>query len=316
MQKMSPGMRVVLLAIGALVVVGALAYFFLFRGSSDSASRAEQARQRALAVQLAGKPPIEIPDVVGEVFVTAKEDLDRAGLAWEVVGPVRGFHTNYVASQSPAAGTRVLNTGAPLVDLTLRKNPGQPQHGEPEQHSLEPGTLIKLYTGPASGVTTSTPAPTTTAVAPTTSTRRATTTAPRTTTTTARPATTTTAAPTPKFTTTVSTSPQTPVRPPAFVIPGAKKELVGELPLPRRAALLLRYVSKHRKPTDKVVKHWLVQHAWIVAGARFGWWHGEQALLTLIRVDHQVERQWKIGYKSERVAQRALAFVRAHEAKR
>jgi hypothetical protein len=99
------------------------------------------------------------------------------------------------------------------------------------------------------------------------------------------------------------------------VLPDGKRERVGELALPRRAALLLAYVRTHRRPTTQVVKHWLVQHAWITTGARFGWWHGDQALQTLIRADNVVEARWGIGYRSEAVAREALAFVRAHEAR-
>ena len=58
------------------------------------------------------------------------------------------------------------------------------------------------------------------------------------------------------------------------------------------------------------MRHWLYQHAWIVTGARFGWWHGAQALQTLIAVDRQLERQWGIGGKSQAVANAALEQVR------
>ncbi len=48
-----------------------------------------------------------------------------------------------------------------------------------------------------------------------------------------------------------------------------------------------------------------------MTGARFGWWHGAEALEVLIRVDGQVQARWKIGKKSEAAARRALATVRA-----
>jgi hypothetical protein len=106
-------------------------------------------------------------------------------------------------------------------------------------------------------------------------------------------------------------------RPPAFLLAGnAHRERAGELPLPVRADKLMRYVHAHAKPTDKVVKHWLVQHAWITAGARFGWWHGAQALQTLIATDRLVEAEWGIGYRSEALARAALAYVHAHEVNR
>ena len=81
------------------------------------------------------------------------------------------------------------------------------------------------------------------------------------------------------------------------------------MPLTERALLLRTWVAKHRHPTAANVHHWLYQHAWIVTGARFGWWHGADALRTLIVVDREVQRLWKIGNRSERVAENALAEV-------
>jgi len=79
--------------------------------------------------------------------------------------------------------------------------------------------------------------------------------------------------------------------------------------LPARALRLQHWVAGRPK-TGANVRHWLYQHAWIVTGARFGWWHGAEALQTLIAVDQQVERQWGIGGKSQAVAKAALAQVR------
>ena len=92
---------------------------------------------------------------------------------------------------------------------------------------------------------------------------------------------------------------------------GAPAEPLREPPLTLRAKRLERWLATHRKPTSANVNHWLYQHEWIVTGARFGWWRGAQALETLIRVDEQVQRRWKIGAKSEAAARRALAVVRA-----
>jgi hypothetical protein len=85
------------------------------------------------------------------------------------------------------------------------------------------------------------------------------------------------------------------------------------MPLPQRAELLLRYLRTHKKLTKKVAHHWLVQHAWVATGARFGWWHGAEALQTLIAADRLAEARWGVGYTNETIARRALAFVQAHE---
>ena len=93
-------------------------------------------------------------------------------------------------------------------------------------------------------------------------------------------------------------------------MPGAKTEPMDEAPLTTRANNLDTWLSTHRKPTNENVSYWLYQHAWIVTGAHLGWWHGTQALETLIAVDRKVERYWGIGKRSERVARAALAEVR------
>ena len=99
-------------------------------------------------------------------------------------------------------------------------------------------------------------------------------------------------------------------RPAAFHVPGAPKEPLDEIPLPARARRLEAWLTLDRGPTAANQRHWLYQHAWIVTGARFGWWHGAEALNVLIRVDRRVESQWAIGYRSEAVARGALAAVR------
>ena len=99
-------------------------------------------------------------------------------------------------------------------------------------------------------------------------------------------------------------------RPPAFHVPGAPKEPLDEIPLPARARRLEAWLTLDRGPTAGNQRHWLYQHAWIVTGARFGWWHGAEALDALIRVDRRIESQWAIGYRSEAVARGALAAVR------
>jgi len=97
-------------------------------------------------------------------------------------------------------------------------------------------------------------------------------------------------------------------RPPAFTVKNAPKEPLDEIALPTRALRLEAWVAgKPRNASN--VQHWLYQHAWIVTGAKFGWWHGAQALQTLIRVDQRVQRQWGIGAKSEAVARATLAQV-------
>jgi hypothetical protein len=100
-------------------------------------------------------------------------------------------------------------------------------------------------------------------------------------------------------------------RPAAFDVPGAPTEPLDEIALPVRARRLDAWLTAGRGPTAANQRHWLYQHAWIVTGANFGWWHGAEALRLLIRVDRRIESQWGIGYRSEAVARRALAAAEA-----
>jgi hypothetical protein len=100
-------------------------------------------------------------------------------------------------------------------------------------------------------------------------------------------------------------------RPPAFVVHGAPKEPLDEIPLTTRARRLSAWLTTSRRPTAANQHYWLYQHAWIVTGARFGWWHGATALRVLIAVDRRVESQWGIGRQSETVARGALGAVEA-----
>jgi cell division protein FtsN len=204
-----------------------------------------------------------------------------------VAGSVHGYSSNRVVTQSPAAGTRVVDTGAPTVTLRLVRGPYE-QLGQPADNSPYSGTAIRLA-GLAS-VTKPAAKPKT---------------APK-----AKPAAKPKAKPTatpakPK----AASKPKLTARPPAFTVKGAPKEPLDEMPLTARAERLEAWVASKPK-TSANVRHWLYQHAWIVTGAKFGWWHGAEALQTLIRVDQHVEREWGIGAKSEAVAQAALAQVR------
>ena len=107
----------------------------------------------------APKPPLVVPDLHGQAFVFAKGALEDAGFAWRVVGSVHGYAANTVVSQSPAAGTRVLDTGAPPITLTLRRNADYPQTGRAEDLSpyqasaLQPADLAAAV-GPEHPATT------------------------------------------------------------------------------------------------------------------------------------------------------------------
>jgi hypothetical protein len=252
-----------------------------------SATLAVGAAKRMAAVPQGAPAPVPVatvvvPDVTGQAFVFAKGTLEDTGLAWKVVGSVHGYAVNKVAKQTPAPGTKLKDTGAPTITITLART-SYAETGEPEDVSPYFGTSVQPI-----GLPKPTPAPAPTpAVTP----------AP--------------AAPKPVAAKPKPTAPATTAkRVPDFVVAGAPAEPQKELPLPQRAKLLSAWLKTHGK-TRKNVRHFLYQHSWIVTGAKFGWWHGAEALRELIAADHAAQQRWGIGRKSELVARAALAKVQA-----
>jgi hypothetical protein len=241
---------------------------------------------QTVASQVAKPTLLTVPDVRGKAYVFAKGILQDSGLAWRVQGAVQGYAANSVVYQSPRAGARVVDTGAPTVTLRLSKNSAYGERGLPENEAPYTGTrILSLSEWRAEHeqpqATTST-SPTTTA-----------TTTPTTTETQPAP------------------EPAEP-RKPDFEVRGAPAEPTDELTLPARARMLSRRMDAMSKPTDRLVNYWLYQHAWIVTGARFGWHDGAEALRILIQVDQSLVRRFDFGARSEVVARRALAYVEAN----
>lgn len=239
-------------------------------------------------------PELTVPSVTGQAFVFAKGMLEDSGFAWRVVGSVHGYAGNQVIAQSPAAGTRVVDTGAPTIVVNLVRGK-YAENGAPEDTPSYTGTAVKL-----AGLTEPTAHKVKTAPKPAPKKPAAKTPAPKTAT--KKPATKRDKAPAKRA-----------ARPPAFESPRAPKEPLDEIPLTERADKLAAWIDSHPRKTNRNVQRWLYQHAWIVTGAKFGWWHGDQALVKLIAVDQKVEGIWGIGGKSEKVARAALAKVRRQE---
>jgi PASTA domain len=254
------------------------------------------------------RPTLLVPDIRGQAFVFAKGILEDGGFGWRVTAGARGYATNVVVSQEPAAGTVVEDTGAPTVKLTMRRGT-YPEHGTPQDSSPYAGTSIVL------------PKSASAPVAKKTAIRKRVVARPKTA---AKPKATRVSPTAPKHKVAVrhrakvaakpkiaANSTAARSRPPAFVVPGARKEPLNEIPLTQRAKKLETWIGQGRKPTNANVRFWLYQHAWIVAGAELGWWHGASALRTLIRVDKRVEARWGVGSRSESIARAALAQVEA-----
>ena len=267
-------------------------FVFLFATAAVTFAAGKQIASnpaKKAAAAPAAPPTLVVPDVRNQAFVFAKGSLEDGGFAWRVAGSVHGFAANTVTAQSPAAGVRVIDTGAPLVTVTLLRNARYAEHGAPEDASLLRGTKIQLADIPASPVVPARPAKA------------------------AKPAVKKAAPLTPPKVAPPKKQKRAAVtkRPPAFVVPGARKEPLNELPLPDRARLLGRFIEANPRPTNANVKRWLYQHEWIVVGAKLGWWHGAEALRILIGVDAKAQTRWGVGSRSAEVARRALAGVEA-----
>ena len=266
-----------IVALTAILVLGSATISFAAESQFGAATTPNE-------VTVAPPQLVTIPDVRGQAYVFAKGTLEEGGFAWRVAGAVQGYPANTVVSQVPAAGTHVVDTGMPIIQLGLARNGSYAQEGAPENTSPYDGTAIKLPGRPKPAAK---PAPRPKPVA--------------------KPKPKPVAKPKLK----PAAKPKPTVRPEAFQVAGAPAEPRDEAPLTTRAKRLERWLATHRNPTTANVNHWLYQHEWIVTGARFGWWRGAQALQILIRVDEQVQRQWKIGSNSEAAARRALTAVRA-----
>jgi hypothetical protein len=221
-------------------------------------------------------PTVTVPDITGQAFVFAKGTLEDDGLAWKVAGTVQGYAANKVAKQSPTAGTKLRDTGAPTITVTLQRT-SYPEQGEPEDVSPYFGTSVQPVGLPK---TPAVPTPAPAVPAPKA------------------------AAPAPK----VAAKPA--ARTPDFVVDGAPKEPQTEMPLPQRAHLLSAFIASHAKSRANV-RHFLYQNSWIVTGAKFGWSHGADALRELIAADRTAQQRWGLGRKSELVARATLAKVEA-----
>jgi len=254
-------------ALAAAVLLGTAAL-------TAAAARTATPPKGATAEAAAQAATLVVPDVRHQAYVFAKGALEQSGFAWRVEGTVQGYAANVVVSQTPAAGSRVVADGRPLVVLRLSRNAAYKAKGTPENASPYAGKPARLVAAAAARQAAAVPvavkAPAVKAPA-------------------VKPA----------------------ARPPAFAVPGAPREPLDEIPLTQRAKQLAAWLEQHPTVSAANVSHWLYQHSWIVTGAQFGWWHGAEALKTLIDVDRRAQQLWGLGAKSEQVARRALAEVEA-----
>ena len=133
--------------VSALMVLAAVstATVALLAGTPDALPMSAPAPAQQRQVDA----PLVVPDVRGQAHVFAKVVLEEAGFAWRVQGSVRGFSANAVVRQIPEPGTRVHDTGQPMIALELARTPAGDEHGRPENRAAYRGTRIRLYDVPS-----------------------------------------------------------------------------------------------------------------------------------------------------------------------
>lgn len=305
---------------------------------------------------------VVVPELRNQAYVFVKGELLDSGFAWVVDGAVQGYPGNLVAKQWPAPGTRLVDTGAPVLHLRLAPNPTAPETGSPDNSSPYFGTETitpaaaaerariqavaaakqaakdKLaaeaqaradriaaqkaaaaenravhvgarflpgiaYVGPGAAAPATGTAAAPTAAQAIARARAAARVANRT----ALPA-------RPKKAAGTAARPaKAPAdlapRPIEFAVAGAPVEPPKEIPLPARARLLAAWVARHPAETAANRKYFRFQHAWVVTGARFGWWRGAEALKVLVAADTALARSWRVAAAHRAEAESALATV-------
>jgi beta-lactam-binding protein with PASTA domain len=132
----------ILAAVPAVLVVAAAC---LLASATISIAAETPAKPHAQSPRkVAGFGTVVVPDLRKQAFVFAKGILEDEGYAWRVVGKVHGYAANLVVSQSPLPGTRVVDTGSPLIKLELSHSSRYPQAGAPEDTSPYSATAIRL----------------------------------------------------------------------------------------------------------------------------------------------------------------------------
>jgi hypothetical protein len=122
--------------------VTALAAAVLLLSATISLAADKPSAQKPATHASANGQVMVVPAVTHQLFVFASGILEDGGFGWKVRGSVGGYPANVVVSQSPKAGTKVIDTGAPTITLTLMRGHGA-QLGEPLNRSPYGASLIR-----------------------------------------------------------------------------------------------------------------------------------------------------------------------------
>lgn len=152
-----------MIRLAALLIRGAAAAFagLLIAGGTLTVAADRVAPQRPTLVPVSASPrTLVVPQVTGQAYVFAKGILQDGGFAWQVLGSVKGYAGNTVVDQQPAAGSVVVDTGAPTITLTLARTQGYAEPGEPENEAPYGGTVVQLAARSTASATVPAPAST------------------------------------------------------------------------------------------------------------------------------------------------------------
>jgi hypothetical protein len=133
--------RSLLLRVAAIVVLAVPASATITFAASKKIEATKKTARKPAAAPV--RPDLVVPDVRGQAYVFAKGILEDGGFAWRV-STKNGYAPSTVLSQSPAPGTHVVDTGAPLVTLVLQTNRHYARKGTPENESPFAGTPLRF----------------------------------------------------------------------------------------------------------------------------------------------------------------------------
>lgn len=122
--------------------VTAVAAVGLLVSATISLAADKPVARKPAAHPLVQRQVMVVPDVTHQMFVFASGMLEDGGFGWKVRAGVDGFPVNVVVSQSPKAGTRVIDTGSPTVTLQLVRGRGA-QLGVPQNRSPYGASVIR-----------------------------------------------------------------------------------------------------------------------------------------------------------------------------
>jgi hypothetical protein len=138
--------KTLLLRLAAIAALGLFATTTIAFSASKRIQAGSAAKPKVVAPTK--RPPLVVPDIRGKPYVFAKGILDDAGFSWRV-STKNGFATATVSSQTPAPGTRVVDTGAPPLVLALRPANGGQESGSAENLAPFESTPLRLVGGGA-----------------------------------------------------------------------------------------------------------------------------------------------------------------------